>query len=561
MSQAPTKRPQPPSFKGQIITLAFPVLGIDVSCALEKQTPMTTAFGTNVRGWEPASGRNRGGARPGLSQYIPQQLPGGASEVQMLQVVVDPQAIALPFVSGPLADPNGAIYGDGTPITYPTQGTGFQQENVNINPAKITITANNQSIIFGSALELEGTEFSVSGSLGILDKVTSVQFAINLVPVGLGQPLVVNVPLGVPYVPPTTLLLPANSGLTYQLIPHNAVVTGPAGGKATYNISYNNGGLTVQGLISFTTQPSNLSVGSNGSASVLVTDDSDNPLEGVSVAISLLNQKTGILTGTLTATTDDTGTAAFTNWQVTKSGTYQLVAQFNVSLPPNWPYDGPTATSLPFAATGNIQWVQDSSTGSFGSVTKGNLLVVILLDEEAFDDGGWVSFPPNGYPDGFTDSLGNEYIQASLSVITGVTSSGDLYANSVSIWYCISVASGFLELGLPNPNSWFQWEFSGVNQLSPSDNSGNQSQYVYDGGGPDPATMAIDLKCPVSESGGLVIFESGTWEGLVPTPPLVPIDGYGFAFVFNGPGDCEFIDSALEGEAWYVAAAASFKPA
>src|SRR5580692_5847102 len=78
----------------QIADLFFPISGVDVSVALENQTPDTTPEGLNVRAFDPTTNRARGGRRPGISKYIPAQ-PSGFNLIQHLQVVVDPQAIAL----------------------------------------------------------------------------------------------------------------------------------------------------------------------------------------------------------------------------------------------------------------------------------------------------------------------------------------------------------------------------------------------------------------------------------------------------------------------------------
>lgn len=85
----------------------FPAAGLDLSLAYSKQPnrpvhtmalqpgqrypttiyARTTRVGNNVRGYEPGSGRKRGGQRPGLSKYLPQQLVGGGL-VQELAVIV-----------------------------------------------------------------------------------------------------------------------------------------------------------------------------------------------------------------------------------------------------------------------------------------------------------------------------------------------------------------------------------------------------------------------------------------------------------------------------------------
>lgn len=70
------------------LDLLFPVKGLDVSQPFERQPPQTTPTGVNVRAFETLTQRMRGGSRPALSKYVAGQLPGGASLVQELNVVV-----------------------------------------------------------------------------------------------------------------------------------------------------------------------------------------------------------------------------------------------------------------------------------------------------------------------------------------------------------------------------------------------------------------------------------------------------------------------------------------
>lgn len=69
------------------IPLPFPLRGLDLSQAVWQQPPGTTPVGTNVRGYEPATTRQRGGSRPGLARYVSGQVPGGGL-IQDLNVVV-----------------------------------------------------------------------------------------------------------------------------------------------------------------------------------------------------------------------------------------------------------------------------------------------------------------------------------------------------------------------------------------------------------------------------------------------------------------------------------------
>src|SRR5271168_3261881 len=91
----------------QISELLFPINGVAVNIALETQIPDTTPIGVNVRAFEPQSLRARGGARQGLSKYIPQQLPltphSGPLAIQNLTLVIDPtgQAVTPSFIDTP----------------------------------------------------------------------------------------------------------------------------------------------------------------------------------------------------------------------------------------------------------------------------------------------------------------------------------------------------------------------------------------------------------------------------------------------------------------------------
>ena len=127
--------PPPPSNIGDIF---FPSSGIDVSVALEAQTPNTCPSGTNVRAFEPLTQRMRGGSRSGLSKYINAQA-SGVSPIQMLGVIVDPQAIALgisfddsvspsPFIDDP-SNLGRNILGDGSIGWITLGGSGFHTSN------------------------------------------------------------------------------------------------------------------------------------------------------------------------------------------------------------------------------------------------------------------------------------------------------------------------------------------------------------------------------------------------------------------------------------------------
>lgn len=78
--------------------LHFPKAGIDLSMSFDKQPnrpvgtngeyARTTPVGNNVRGYEPATNRMRGGSRTGLAKYVPAQVSGLVWIVQELALVV-----------------------------------------------------------------------------------------------------------------------------------------------------------------------------------------------------------------------------------------------------------------------------------------------------------------------------------------------------------------------------------------------------------------------------------------------------------------------------------------
>lgn len=70
------------------VPLDFPVGGLDVSTAFEAQPPQTTPEAVNVRGYESATQRLKGGARPGLAKFVAPQVPSGSHLIQCLDTVV-----------------------------------------------------------------------------------------------------------------------------------------------------------------------------------------------------------------------------------------------------------------------------------------------------------------------------------------------------------------------------------------------------------------------------------------------------------------------------------------
>jgi hypothetical protein len=111
----------------------------------------------------------------------------------------------------------------------------------------------------------------------------------------------------------------------------------------------------------FTSQPTNINAGSGNTAAVTFLDSSNNPVVDDSVTISLATGAPGNFdpSSTLTATTNSSGTATFTNLVLDTGGSYTLTAA-----------DGSVSVnSAPFTVTNGTQTV------SFGSGAPTNALV------------------------------------------------------------------------------------------------------------------------------------------------------------------------------------------
>lgn len=77
------------------IAAMFPVQGVDTTCEYMRQPDATTPDAQNVRIHDPLAERARGGSRPGIGKYNPDQVNGETYQVQHLNILVDPQAPAL----------------------------------------------------------------------------------------------------------------------------------------------------------------------------------------------------------------------------------------------------------------------------------------------------------------------------------------------------------------------------------------------------------------------------------------------------------------------------------
>jgi len=119
----------------QYASMDFPLNGLDLTTEFELQRPGTTPVGKNVRAYEALTQRGRGGSRPGLVKYLPQQV-SGPHLIQHLNYLVDPSADALMTQFDPLDgqiatvgvglgfvpfSPSGFYFG------FPNFGMGFPQ--------------------------------------------------------------------------------------------------------------------------------------------------------------------------------------------------------------------------------------------------------------------------------------------------------------------------------------------------------------------------------------------------------------------------------------------------
>lgn len=113
--------PRPIQSQEVFADLLFPVYGESLITEFELQPTQTTPYATNCRGFESITFRMRGGSRTGLTQYIPQQLPGF---VQDLNILVDPtEAALLAYFPYPIGTPTTLDPNTGFPV--PIGGAGW----------------------------------------------------------------------------------------------------------------------------------------------------------------------------------------------------------------------------------------------------------------------------------------------------------------------------------------------------------------------------------------------------------------------------------------------------
>jgi hypothetical protein len=111
--------------------MRFPLGGIDLTQLPSGQRPGTTAVGTNVRGSEPLTGRDRGGARSGIRKYIDEKVSGD-HYIQHLNYIVTAsgEAVGSAFDDIDLGDIGGLDvdnFGGLTPNEFAGWGGGGYQ--------------------------------------------------------------------------------------------------------------------------------------------------------------------------------------------------------------------------------------------------------------------------------------------------------------------------------------------------------------------------------------------------------------------------------------------------
>jgi hypothetical protein len=213
------------------VDLPFPVKGIDVATELEHQPPQTTPVGVNVRAFEPSTQRARGGARPGLVEYLNTQVAGFASKIQHLNVIVDPTTDALTSeddTGDTIEDPSTNNLSIRNPVPHRRVrrgGSGGQPNKKKKKPPlAVTVTATDQSKPKGQDFTFAGTEFT-NDAMAPGDVLTKVTLLSDGSPAG------------------------ANVG-TYPIVPSRAVVQNTSARK--YKFNYVNGTMAVtSALIQF----------------------------------------------------------------------------------------------------------------------------------------------------------------------------------------------------------------------------------------------------------------------------------------------------------------------
>jgi len=172
-------RQKPIPAQESLTEMIFPLQGIDVSTEFELQPDQTTPIGQNVRGYEPATMRARGGSRNGLSRYINARV-SGANLIQHLNYVITDDGNALFTSNDPLdgggaggipdpstnnpADPFGQR-NPGRQVRTGGSGVGLNRKHYTGQKLTPKVTAKNQTKIQGTTFNFLGTEFTQTGLL------------------------------------------------------------------------------------------------------------------------------------------------------------------------------------------------------------------------------------------------------------------------------------------------------------------------------------------------------------------------------------------------------------
>ena len=118
-----------------IVSLVYPVGGLNRQAAFQTQPPYTTPFALNVRSYDPLLTRQRGGSRPGLSKAFASAI-GSGNPVQLLD--------AATLVTGPaitsnilLSIANGTLYYSGSGTMNSVGGWSAAQTTTPIQGAQV----------------------------------------------------------------------------------------------------------------------------------------------------------------------------------------------------------------------------------------------------------------------------------------------------------------------------------------------------------------------------------------------------------------------------------------
>ncbi len=157
-----TMAKQPKGLPEEFFDLSFPNAGVDLKGEFEQQRDGTTALGRNVRSYAAIMQRGRGGSRPGLEQYVPQQV-SGPNLIQHLNYIVDPTSAALLTNFDPL-DTFAPSIGVGIGFQpFPGPGSGFVLDGAGFP----IIVPSIQPVTPGGGFQMPNGFFTRTGGNGI----------------------------------------------------------------------------------------------------------------------------------------------------------------------------------------------------------------------------------------------------------------------------------------------------------------------------------------------------------------------------------------------------------